>query len=289
MSVSRASVAGSSGGIRSTYRIQVESVGGLDAVAELVPYLRSLGVSTIYLSPVFRARSGSEHGYDVVDPTTVDPALGGAEAFERLAETCREAGLGLLLDIVPNHMATSHENPWWWSVLEHGPDSARAAFFDVDWDEPPEPVRGKLVLPILGRRYPRAVAAGELTVARADEELSDGRFEVRYYDRVLPVDPRTESLVLEADPEGEGDVDRALEHLGRADADPDARRALDRLLASQRYWLVHWRIAPEEVNYRRFFHITDLAALRMEREDVFVAWHARLRELLADQIGRAHV
>lgn len=251
--------------VTATYRVQVHTVGGLDGLRDLLPYFRDLGVSTLYVPPVFRARSGSDHGYDVVDPGRVDPALGGAAALDRLGSACREAGLSLLLDIVPNHMAANHENPWWWSLLEEGPDADTGEFFDVDWDQPPGPVRGKVVLPILGRRYHQVVASGDLHVVRGRDGLL-----LRYGDRVLP-------LKVDGDPDEE-----TVERLNRAGSDPEARGELDALLTRQSYWLVHWRTVPEELNYRRFFNITHLAALRMEREDVFREWHRLLGKLLAE-------
>ncbi len=256
-------------GIVSTYRLQVESVGGLDQVADRVSYFHRLGVSTLYLSPIFRAHSDSAHGYDVVDPGEIDPGLGGTEAYRHLCDACRSHGMNLVLDIVPNHMAASHENPWWWSVLRKGRDSPYADFFDVDWDDPPGPARNKIVLPILGERYHRAVGSGDLTIGRGPKGP-----EVRYGDRRVPLAPESGAEL--------GDTD--LERLNRAGEDPDARRALDELLVRQNYWLVHWRTAPEEINYRRFFNISDLVALRMEREAVFRAWHRFLGELIADPV-----
>ncbi len=174
-----------------TYRLQLHEGFDLDDAAALADYLEALGVDTVYLSPLTRARQGSTHGYDVIDPTALDPALGGVEALHRLAAALRGRGMGVLLDIVPNHMAASAENPWWRDLLQHGPASPFAATFDVDWNPPLRVVENKIVLPILGRPYGKTLEAAELRV-----EFDDGSFALRYYEWELPLDPATWPRVL---------------------------------------------------------------------------------------------
>lgn len=143
----------------STYRLQFRDGMTFDRAAELVPYLKALGISHLYASPIFTAASGSTHGYDVTDANEIDPAIGGREAFERLCAELKEAGLGLILDIVPNHMAASLENAWWRDVVEHGAASRYARHFDIDWSR-------KLTLPFLGGSFDEALHAGEITIER---------------------------------------------------------------------------------------------------------------------------
>lgn len=219
-----------------TYRIQLrgESDPPVDftAVQRALPGLAELGASHLYLSPVLRARAGSAHGYDVADPTEVDPALGGEEGLRALARDCRQHGLGLILDIVPNHQATSPDNPRWWDLLAHGREGASAAWFDVDWDAPGLPdARDQVILPVLGAPLGEVLAAGELVAD--DHELR------AHGDHRLPLAPDT--------PRGEGWA---------------------ALLSAQHHRACHWRVGDAVVNYRRFFAIDDLAAVRIERPEV---------------------
>ncbi|MEX0785658.1 MAG: alpha-amylase family glycosyl hydrolase, partial [Dehalococcoidia bacterium] len=141
-----------------TYRVQCNASFGFTKARELVSYLGKLGVSDLYTSPIVAARPGSAHGYDVIDPTRLNPELGSEAEFQALADELRARNMGLLLDIVPNHMSATPDNPWWAGVLRDGPSSPYAAFFDIDWDA----ADGKLVLPVLGRPYREALAGGEL-------------------------------------------------------------------------------------------------------------------------------
>ena len=151
----------------STYRVQLRSEFGFDEAAAIASYLADLGVSHLYSSPYLQAARGSTHGYDVVDPTRVNEELGGEEAHARLCRTLGEQGLGQVLDIVPNHMAiTEQRNTWWWDVLENGPSSRYAVYFDVDWDSPQARLRNTVLLPILGDHYGRVLEAGELGLVR---------------------------------------------------------------------------------------------------------------------------
>ncbi|MBO0694305.1 MAG: hypothetical protein J2P58_15475, partial [Acidimicrobiaceae bacterium] len=177
---------------RATYRVQLQAGFTFDDAASVAGYLRCLGISHMYLSPVLAATPGSTHGYDVVDPTTVSAALGGAEGHQRLQAALGEAGLGQLLDIVPNHMAVSgRANRWWWDVLENGPASLYATYFDVDWDPPESKLRNIVLLPILGDHYGRELEAGHIRLER-----EGGAFVVRYYDDAAPISPRTVDELL---------------------------------------------------------------------------------------------
>ncbi len=163
----------------STYRLQLGPDLDFAAVTALVPHLARLGVGALYLSPCFAPRSGSTHGYDVVDPTRLNHALGDERAFERLARVASDHGVGLVMDIVPNHQAACGENPWWRDLLRHGAASPHAAAFDVDWHPPWPGADDRLLLPILGARYAEALADGQLRVA-----LGEHDFELRYYARI---------------------------------------------------------------------------------------------------------
>ncbi|HSK19802.1 MAG TPA: malto-oligosyltrehalose synthase [Longimicrobiales bacterium] len=228
-----------------TYRLQINDDFTLDDARRIVPYLAHLGISDLYLSPIFEARSGSTHGYDVTDPTRIRASIGGIDALHRLSAEVREHHMGILLDIVPNHMAASVENPWWRDVLEHGRESEYATFFDIDWGSPSEPRR--LALPILGDQLGAVVERGEI---RMDTE--NGL--ILCYDRGLPLAPGS------------------------------ASRDLDETLRAQHYELVPWWIASEEMTYRRFFDITDLAGVRVEDDHVFQSTHCLVRDLAAEGV-----
>ena len=233
-----------------TYRLQVEPGFTFDDAAEQVERLASLGVSHLYLSPVLQAAPGSTHGYDVVDHTRVSREAGGVEALRELARRAHAAGLGLVADVVPNHMATptpEHLNAPWWSLLGQGRESPYAHWFDVDWAAQDD----RVLVPVLGGPVDDAVAAGEVTVAHDGGPAGDETV-VRYYEHELPVRAGTEGLPL---PE---------------------------LLERQWYRLDDWRLGGTELNYRRFFDVTSLVAIRVEDEDVFDATHGLLLELLAE-------
>ncbi len=240
----------------STYRLQLGPDLTLDDARDRVPYLARLGVTHLYLSPVLTAAPGSTHGYDVVRHDEISPVLGGRPALERLASDARAAGLGLVLDVVPNHMAVP--TPAWhnqalWSVLAEGPGSPYASWFDVDWT-----ADGVLLMPVLGRRIGAVLADDELGVDRI--EVPDGvgpgttttRTVLRYFDHVFPVREGTE-------------------HLSMAE-----------LVDRQHYRLAYWKVADEELNYRRFFDVGTLAAVRVEDPDVFEATHRLTTGLVAD-------
>jgi len=213
------------------------------ATAEgLVPYLARLQVSHLYLSPPFAAASGSTHGYDVVDPNRLDPALGGEEGFLALSRSLKQHGLGLLLDIVPNHMGIGRDNAWWWDVLEHGQASRFARYFDIDFAGDPD---GKLVLPVLGGPLDEAIGRGELRVVPGDP---GGKPLLGYYDERFPLTGDTAGPLRE-------------------------------LLDAQPYRLIPWKEGAKRRNYRRFFNIDSLAGLRVEESEVFEASHRLTLEL----------
>jgi (1->4)-alpha-D-glucan 1-alpha-D-glucosylmutase len=232
-----------------TYRLQLRPEFGFDDAAAVLPYLHDLGVSHVYLSPVLQAAPGSTHGYDVVDHAHLNEELGGAAGFHRLSEAARELGLGIVVDVVPNHMAVPTPvslNAALWSVLRHGPASPYARWFDVEWAAQERTV----LMPVLGRRIGEVVADGELTVDPGGGP--SGETVLRYFDHVFPVRPGTEELPLAE------------------------------LLDRQFYRLAHWRVGDEELNYRRFFDIDTLAGVRVEDEQVFAETHAVLLALVAE-------
>lgn len=252
---------------RSTYRLQITGSFDLDEAARLVPYLSRLGVDTVYLSPILQAARGSEHGYDVVDPTRVDDARGGPDALARLAAAAHEAGLGVLVDIVPNHQGVGDpmQNPWWAAILREGRSSPHASAFDIDW----EAGDGRVWLPVLGGTLDDVVARGELGVSPEGigEEAPFGH--ARYFDLVLPLAADTAPAAQTRDP--------ALVH---------------RVLGQQHWRLASWRDEATVLNYRRFFTITSLAGVRVEDADVFAASHAEVlrwfREGLVDGLRIDH-
>ena len=175
-----------------TYRLQFTPEFRLDDAARLVPYLHDLGISHLYASPFYRANADSPHGYDVVDHDEVDPRLGGEEGLGRLVESLHAHGMGLLPDFVPNHMGIGNENVYWQDVLENGPSSAHARFFDIIWKPMKDELENKVLLPILGDQYGAVLEAGELGL-----EFEEGGFWARYYDHRFPINPRHYPMILE--------------------------------------------------------------------------------------------
>jgi (1->4)-alpha-D-glucan 1-alpha-D-glucosylmutase len=306
-----------------TYRVQLNAGFTFDDAAAIAGYLAALGVSHLYCSPILQAAAGSTHGYDVVDPGRLNAELGGVPGYRRLTEHLAQAGLGQVLDIVPNHMALAgRANAWWWDVLENGPSSRYASYFDIDWDPPERKLTATVLMPVLGDQYGRVLEAGELVVTR-----QDGSFAVRYFDHEAPISPRTlgglltkaaaragseelESLAVAFSrlPHGRRtDRDAVVERhrdkevlrarlaelcatnpevAAAVDAEVEALNrdpdALDDLLGQQNYRLAYWRTAAEELSYRRFFDIESLAGLREEDETVFADAHRRILRLVAD-------
>lgn len=250
---------------RCTYRVQLHAGFTFDDAAAIVADLDRLGVSHLYCSPILQAEAGSTHGYDVVDHGHLSADLGGAAAFGRLTAALDRHGMGLLVDIVPNHMARDgRANRWRWDVLEHGPSSPFAAHFDIHWRSADPRAAWTVLVPILPDHYGRVLEAGDLAIGR--DSQGDG-FVVRHGDAELPLAP--------------GSVDPNLDDAGLAtlNADPDA---LDEVLSRQHYRLAHWRTASEELDYRRFFNIDSLVALRVEDEAVLADTHDLVLGLVAD-------
>ena len=276
-----------------TYRLQLHAGVTLAHARALVPYLARLGVSHLYASPLLAARRDSRHGYDVVDPTRLDPKLGTEADLAALVARLRTSAMGVIVDLVPNHMAIGAENRFWDDVLTHGESSKYASWFDVAWRNPkgnPTPLR----IPILGDPRPIALARGDLRLTQ-----EDGRVRLRYGDHSFPIDPATLAPLVArlaaanpAGPRGWPGGRRAerlsgsergapLANRGAPHALSDALHALDprdlaALLEEQAYRLVHWRRAAGDVNYRRFFAVSELVGLRVEDPAVFAATHARV-------------
>ena len=338
-----------------TYRVQMHKGFTFNQAREIVPYLAKLGISDLYTSPFFQAAPGSTHGYDIVDHNHLNPEIGTPEEFDALVAELQRHGMGLLSDFVPNHMGVSDpSNQWWTDVLENGPSSLAAACFDIDWHPLKSGLENKVLLPILGEQYGRVLENGELRL-----QFEAGAFTLHYYDRRLPINPRTYNLVLAvalgelkaAYPE---DITPSIGHLvgAASESDPlyamselqsimtqlenmpprtvtDRRRSGERarekeiakarleklcadspkvtraiddaveifngtkgdarsfdrmeaLIEAQAYRLSFWRVAAEEINYRRFFDINELAAIRVELPVVFAAVHNFLWKLLAE-------
>lgn len=254
----------------STYRLQLGGDMDFAAAAGLVDYLAALGVSHLYLSPIMEARPGSSHGYDVADPSAVSTVLGGEEGLRRLAQTAHDHGLGLVCDLVPNHLGTGWHTPLWRELLAQGRTGPGARVFDVDWDHPLPGAAGKVVIPVLGDQYGAVLASGELWV-----EEADSRLRLRYHEQAFPLAPRSEELIAEAG---------GLDQLHGTPGDADSWARLHRLLEAQHYRLVFWRAGQSLVNYRRFFSIDDLAGVRVEDPEVFELVHAKACELVAEGV-----
>jgi (1->4)-alpha-D-glucan 1-alpha-D-glucosylmutase len=322
---------------RATYRLQFGPDFAFQDALALVDYLDALGISDLYASPLFKPRSESTHGYDVVDYNQLNPGLGSAEEFDALTEMLRGRGMGLLLDIVPNHMGVNTENDWWMDVLKHGPSSVYGHYFDIDWYPPNRAIDNKVVLPVLGDHYGRVLEAGEMEVV-----YWHGDFYIHYYEHQFPITPETYGAILRrvhacllAGGEYEewaemelSSVITSLDHLphytttdeaaleirrreqvivrwrllGLFDKSEAFRTALqaalddfngdpeepasfddlDELLSRQPYRLSYWRVATDEINYRRFFDINDMAAMRIENPQVFAHTHRLTLQLLAE-------
>jgi (1->4)-alpha-D-glucan 1-alpha-D-glucosylmutase len=313
----------------STYRLQFNRELRFNDARELVPYLHELGITDIYASPLLQARHGSMHGYDVADPSHLNSELGTDEEFDALVHELQKHGMGLLLDLVPNHMAASSENPWWMDLLEDGPRSVFASHFDVDWHPPRRSLENRVLLPILGKPYAQVLEARELRLT-----YTRPGFFLNYFDFTLPIATRSYNRLLNyrqdrlerilgADSpvwqEFQG-IQAAVAQIpapGRAPQEaagerrqhregvkerlwwlyttsPEVRRfingnvrlfngrkgmpatflLLDQLLSDQAYVLAFWRTANNEINYRRFFTISDLVGLRVEDPMTFEATHS---------------
>lgn len=301
---------------RATLRLQFRREFQLDDATRRLDQFAAMGLSHVYASPLQQAREGSTYGYDIVDYATINPELGGEEALRRLAAGLRQRGMGLILDIVPNHMATSYENAWWRQVLEGGSSSRYAEYFDIDWQSADPVLQGKVLAPFLGQPYGEALASGDLKL-RIDGQ--NGAFFVEYFAQRFPValrdyaailggidDARCKRLAgLFADLGGPtidtrhvnearravvaeiGDgagpaIERAIAEFSADTAEGQAR--LHRLLERQHYRLAWWRNAAEEINWRRFFEVSDLIGMRVDRNEVFRDQHALVFQLYAEGV-----
>ncbi len=323
-------------GPTATYRLQFHRGFTFQDAAMLAPYLSKLGITHIYASPYLKARSGSLHGYDIVDHTQLNPEVGGEAGFEEFVASLQQHGLRQVLDFVPNHMGVgSDENSWWQDVLENGPSSQYAAVFDVDWQPLKPDLTGKVLLPVLGDQFGRVLEDGQLVL-----HFLNGAFFVKYFERLFPLAPGAYHQILShriAELEqrlGTNDdafveyqsILTAISHLpSRGETEPDKRAErrrekevikrrlarlteasphvaefisanvtifngkpgeprsfdlLDELLNHQAYRLAYWRVAADEINYRRFFDVNELAAVCMERPEVFGMAHALVLSLL---------
>lgn len=322
-----------------TYRLQLNRWFTFAQAREMVPYLKALGVSDVYASPYFQAGANSLHGYDIVDHNKINSAIGSQEEYDAWIAELHKHGIGQVLDFVPNHMGvTEPGNQWWADVLENGPSSMYAPYFDIDWRPLKADLRDKVLLPILTDQYGRVLERGELQV-----HFEEGAFYLSCGNQKLPIAPGTYRFVLEmalenlaeykdeefygefqsiltaleylprrteTDPEKIAErarekeivkrrlerrcqeapqvqraIEKALAQINGRPGDPRSFDKLDELLNAQSYRLAFWRVAAEEINYRRFFDVNDLAAIRMELPEVFDAAH----QLIIDLVRRGAV
>ncbi len=255
---------------RATYRVQFHRNFTFSDALKLVSYFTKLGISHLYASPILMARAGSTHGYDVVDHGRVNPELGGEEGFRQLSSKLRENGIGVILDIVPNHMAVgAADNPYWLDVLEKGRDSIFANLFDIDWEPAQTILKDKLLVPLLGKPLAECLADGDITLIW-DERL--GKFAFAYSEHRFPLRKEDYALVMV------GAATPSAADLSRY-TDPSV---LHDLLEQQNFRLAYWRNAGERINWRRFFDITSLAALRVEDDAVFEQIHATVFRLYSE-------
>lgn len=283
---------------RATYRLQFRNGVDFAKAVEIIPYLRSLGISHLYASPLFAAVAGSTHGYDVIDNNLIEPALGGMAGLVALSQALKHAGMGLILDIVPNHMAASLQNPWWRDVIEWGTMSPYANYFDVDW-------RRKLTLPILASDFADALRAGEVGL-KFDE--ANAGLALTYFDNKMPLHPSTYAdavtpindgfarnllaVAANARPDNEWKNELRSLHATSSFGDFDRRLAaishdrshVAKLHDLQPWRLIGWRDAGRALSYRRFFEIAGLAGLRVEDNHVFDAVHRLTFTLIEEGI-----
>ena len=301
--------------LRATLRLQFYKGFTLDQAVPLVPYFARLGISHVYASPLLAARAGSMHGYDVVDPTAVNPELGGEPALRRLVAALREQNMGLILDIVSNHMAVGgSDNPWWLDLLEWGRLSPYGEFFDIQWHSPDPLMEGQLLLPFLGSDYGVALQDGTLPLRFNAQR---GSFHVEHYDHHFPICPSSYGELLKTDDDSlktladrfttlsyqtdahslaiplkaelselasdPAVLQRIEQNLNAYDSlTPEGFQRLHQLLERQSYRLASWRTAGDDINWRRFFDVNELGGLRVERPAVFEETHAKIFELVAE-------
>jgi (1->4)-alpha-D-glucan 1-alpha-D-glucosylmutase len=323
-----------------TYRLQLNRDFTFTQATEIVPYLSALGISHCYISPCFKARPGSMHGYDIVDHNSFNSEIGSAEDFDRFVAALHERGMGLILDIVPNHMGImGSDNAWWLDVLENGESSTYASFFDIDWQPLKDELHGKVLVPVLHDHYGAVLESGELKLVF---HPARGEFDISYRDHRFPVDPKEYPRILQhcgtgaieivgeqnpdilefqslttsfghlpgrqeisteriaernrdkeinkrrlADlcarsPEIAACIFRAVDLVNGDPANPASFEELHELIKAQAFRLANWRVASDDINYRRFFDINDLAGIRMENEKVFEATHHLVLSLVSE-------
>jgi (1->4)-alpha-D-glucan 1-alpha-D-glucosylmutase len=293
---------------RATYRLQLHRGFTFHDAQALVPYLAELGVSHLYVSPLCEARPRSTHGYDIVDHNQLNPEIGTEVEFRALSAALHERGMGLIVDIVPNHMGIGNDNGWWMDVLEWGEESPYAQYFDINWHDGRPDLEGRVLLPVLGGQYGAVLTSGEIEL-RFDAD--EGSFSFWYWEHRFPVSPRSYSRILAAggemltnlaidfaalrsarhdvrcraeiakrrlaeaakDPEITAAIDNALDAWRGTPGQTAGFRPLHRLLEGQSYRLAYWRVAADEINYRRFFNINDLVGLRVELPELFSKTH----------------
>lgn len=308
----------------SSYRLQLHAGFTFDAASQVAGYLKDLGVSHVYCSPYLQAAKGSKHGYDVVDHQRVNSEIGGEAGHARFCETLRALDMGQVLDIVPNHMAIGPENNYWWDVLENGPSSRFAEWFDIDWNSAEVKLQNKVLIPVLGDQYGHVLSANQIKV-----EYDGESFQVRYFDHLFPLAPRSlaiplsmaekyvktpmlgfiaDSLARLPSPDSTDEEVLAARHRDKmilyellqrlCREDPSVSAAivravgelngnvdsLDALLNLQNYRLAYWRTADQELGYRRFFDVNSLIGMRVERARVFNATHYRVIQWLRDGV-----
>lgn len=325
---------------RATYRLQLNRAFTFVQAREIVPYLAELGISHCYVSPCLKARPGSMHGYDIVDHNSFNPEIGTAEEFDRLVDMLHQHSMGLIMDIVPNHMAVmGSDNAWWLDVLENGEASIYASFFDIDWRPLKDELRGKVLVPVLHDHYGAVLESGELKLGF---DCPGGDFNIYYREHRFPVNPREYPRILQRctdtlknqlgennpdllefqslitafghlprrqetgnepvaernrdkeinkrrlaelcgrSPEIGTGIDQAVESINGNPSDPASFEELHELIKAQAYRLANWRVAADDINYRRFFDTNDLAGICMESETVFEATHRLVLRLIAE-------
>lgn len=251
---------------RATVRVQFHKHFTFADATALVGYFAALGISHLYASPIMTARPGSTHGYDTIDAAAINPELGGEDGLRTLVHELRRHAMGMIVDIVPNHMAVGNGNAWWMDVLARGQASRYAKYFDIDWEPEDAQLRGKVLLPVLGRPYGEALAAGEIALQRDAAGLPV----IGYFDHAFPLADSSIAAI----------GGRSREAFDAATA--AGREQLHHLLEAQHYRLAWWRSANDQINWRRFFEINDLAAIRVENDEVFEAVHATVFRLYAE-------
>lgn len=322
----------------SVYRIQLNRDFTFKHAKSVIPYLKELGIEAVYCSPYFQASPGTMHGYNVTDPNRINPEIGSPEDYSQFCEALAQNGLGQIVDVVPNHMGvTGNNNLWWLDLLENGPSSVYARYFDIDWKPVKQELWGKVLLPVLGNFYGKVLEDQEIQLV-----FQKGEFTAFYHGHRFPIDPKTYPVILESDiaelekkigqenqdyleylsiitafknlpatsecapekvmernrekeiakqrldalaqrsDEIRGFIENRIRFFNGNKSDPKSFDPIDRLLDLQSYRLAFWSVASQEINYRRFFDINELAAIRIEDEKVFRHYHELLFKLIKE-------